>query len=170
MTRDISHLSGFTQWLQEYTNLLANKKSFFDRPAESDFGRKVYRWSRSISGRWAANKIGFNMRTPATNFIPLAQLSAEVSTPNIVKAAINVLTNPLSHNFTDTRIKSEFLAKRLYADDPLHKSNFQRINDVAFAAMRAVDGLSSRIVVEAKYLQNIKDGMTEVAAIENADR
>lgn len=54
-------LSNFVVELDEYTNLLANKKSFSDRNMERNVGRtRLYNLARWLEGRVAANMVAVN--------------------------------------------------------------------------------------------------------------
>ena len=67
-------LSNFVVELDEYTNLLANKKSFSDRNMERNVGRtRLYNLARWLEGRVAANMVAVNPASWLTNFIPLTQ-------------------------------------------------------------------------------------------------
>ena len=50
-------LSKFVVDLEEYTNLLAGKKSKRDRPIEDDWDRKFYNFAKSFENRIAANMV-----------------------------------------------------------------------------------------------------------------
>ena len=66
--------SAFVQELEEYTNILANKKSRGDRGMERSVGRgRLYNFAKNLENRVAANMVGLNIGSWLTNFIPLAQ-------------------------------------------------------------------------------------------------
>lgn len=79
-------LSGFAAWLDEYTNLLANKKSKLDRGVESVLGRGFYNAMNWLESRAAANMVAMNPGSWLTNFIPLTQAWGYVSTGDMVQA------------------------------------------------------------------------------------
>lgn len=55
-------LSNFVVDLDEYTNLLANKKSRADRDMEQRLGRRAYNVVRALESRVAANMVAINPR------------------------------------------------------------------------------------------------------------
>lgn len=66
-------LNHFVVALDEYTNLLANKKSRGDRDMEYEWGRKSYRLAKWFESRVAANMVAVNPASWLTNFVPLTQ-------------------------------------------------------------------------------------------------
>ena len=66
-------LSNFVVELEEYTNLLANKKSRADRNMEQALGRNMYNLVKGLESRVAANMVAINPASWLTNFIPLTQ-------------------------------------------------------------------------------------------------
>ena len=66
-------LSNFVVELDEYTNLLANKKSRADRTMEQNLGRDMYNLVKALEGRVAANMVAINPASWLTNFIPITQ-------------------------------------------------------------------------------------------------
>lgn len=53
-------LSNFAVELEEYTNLLANKKSRADRNMEQALGRRMYNLMKALESRVAANMVAIN--------------------------------------------------------------------------------------------------------------
>lgn len=66
-------LSNYVVDLEEYTNILANKKSRADRNMEQALGRDMYNLVKSVEGRIAANMVAINPASWLTNLIPLTQ-------------------------------------------------------------------------------------------------
>ena len=111
-------LSNFVVEVDEYTNLLANKKSRRDRTTESDWGRKSYVLLKWLESRVGANMIAGNVTSALTNFIPLTQASAQLSK----KAMLQGMWDTLASYKTDDGIidRSAFLTNRR-GSEPLVK-------------------------------------------------
>ena len=76
-------LSNYVNNIEEYTNLLANKRSAADRGIEFFAGRDFYNFSKALENRVAANMVAVNPGSWLTNFIPISQAWAEVSAGDI---------------------------------------------------------------------------------------
>lgn len=153
--------------LREYTNLLANKKSQFDRNSESFFARKMYSTVDAIEKRFGANSVGLNISSALTNFIPITQASSEINGINMTKAlAATIKSEIRDDGFVN---KSTFLTNRLKQSDKLYKTKLEKISDKANILFDGIDSFTSNVIVRGKYYQNISKGMSEQAAIDNAD-
>lgn len=162
-----SHLSNFVQELSEYTNLLAGKKSRFDRWMEYAVGRGAYRVMSQIENRVAANMVALNPGSWLTNFLPVAQVAAEVGQGNMLRAARDVAKNWWHDDgFTD---RSDFLTNR-GGSTMLSRSKLQKASDFLSKPMQMIDDFASSMVTRAYYYKNLQDGMGEVEAIQTADR
>ena len=163
-----SHLSNFVVNLRNYTDNLAGKKSISDRDWEQKIGRQVYGTMKAIEGRVAANMVGVNPGSWITNVIPITQLTGEVSTGNIARALAWEMDAALGNERADFRNDSTFLTNR-YGVDQLSKTLGRKVSDAAGAPMELIDHFTADVVVRAKYLQNLQDGMEHSEAIRNAD-
>lgn len=162
-----SHLSNFVQELSEYTNLLAGKKSRFDRWMEYAVGRGAYRVMSQIENRVAANMVALNLGSWLTNFLPVAQVAAEVGQGNMLRAARDVAKNWWHDDgFTN---RSDFLTNR-GGSTMLSRSKLQKASDFLSKPMQMIDDFASSMVTRAYYYKNLQDGMGEVEAIQTADR
>lgn len=159
-------LSNFVNELDEYTNLLANKKSKLDRGAEAFLGRKFYNTAKWAENRIAANMVGGNLSSALTNTIPVQMGMAEVGEINIIKAHLQMIASRTSDDGFVAR--SAFLTSRR-GSDPLARSWSETIAYWAGKPMEWADDYASEVLVRARYNQNIKKGLSEKAAIEEAD-
>ena len=179
-------LSNFVVELEEYTNLLANKKSRHDRSVETDAGRAVYNLVKTLEGRVAANMVSINPASWLTNFIPLAQGNATLGRGRLLKGMWDTLR---SYKENDGFVEqSTFLTNRR-GSDPLVKSwqkgempsgGVQRavrqigeavgkFGDIAPQGMELIDNFVSDSLVRARYEQNLAKGMSETTAMDEAD-
>lgn len=162
-----SHLSRFVQNLNEYTNLLAGKKSKLDRGVESQAGRGFYKAMQKINSRVAANMVGVNFGSWLTNALPAAQVAAEAGVGNTLRAARDVVMNVWHDDGFVGR--SDFLSSRR-GSQMLSRTKLQKISDAAGLPMEMIDGFASQIVTRAFYHMNRRSGMGEIEATQAADR
>lgn len=163
--REKTQLSNFVSWLRDYTNIIANKKSSSDRSWEKSVGRNVYNTMTNIESKIASNTIGGNLSVSLTNIAPLFQATAETNYGNMVIGMLETMKSTIKKdNFT-----SDFLIRRRGAER-LSKTFTESISDIAGKPMQFIDNFVSESVVRAMYRQNIRKGMNEIDAIENADK
>ena len=162
-----SHLSNFVQELNEYTNLLAGKKSGSDRPVEKDFGRVIYQTMNNLESRVAANMVAVNPGSWLTNFIPIMQAVGESSPRSLLQAGFDTIkAMARDDGFAD---QSVFLTNRR-GSEPLSMTGLQRLSRKLSSPMQIIDDFTSNVVTRAKYMDNVRAGMDQVSALENADR
>ena len=160
-------LGNFATELRNYTNNLANKKSFHDRSMEQTLGRDTYSIMNNISSRVSANMVGANISSALTNFIPITQAWSQVSTKNLMKGiAQSIKASIKDDGFANNSV---YLTNRTKQADRLYKTTIDKINDKLGVPFEAVDSFTSNTIVRAKYLDNLEKGMSERAAMENAD-
>lgn len=173
------HLSNFVVWLDEYTNILAGKKSRGDREAEYQMGREIYDISKALEGRIASNMIGYNLSTPVMNLVPMFQAVADVPPQDILSSFVQTgLAAAKGDSFISDN--SDFLTNR-FGVDSVYKKNyglftsenvkdaFAKISDGGGLLMEFVDRIAAESLVRARYEQNIKKGMDKVSAFSEAD-
>lgn len=159
-------MGGYVSNLHEYINNLAGKKARADRGWEEMIGRQMYTVAKNVEGRVAANMIAMNPGSWITNFIPITQVSGEVSTANLIKAMRDTVKSAVKDDgFTDGSV---FLTNR-EGTQFLDRTLTRKISDIAGMPMEAIDHFASNVVTRAKYLQNIQDGMGLQEAFDNAD-
>lgn len=159
-------LSNYVNNIEEYTNLLANKRSAADRGIEFFAGRDFYNFSKALENRVAANMVAVNPGSWLTNFIPISQAWAEVSAGDILTSMRDTLSAMVKDD--GFRTKSDFLTNRM-GSDPLVLSWTQDASKVLTRPMEWIDMFTSETVVRARYNSNLKLGMSETAAMEEAD-
>lgn len=159
-------LSNYVNNIEEYTNLLANKRSTMDRGVEELIGRDIYNFSIALENRVAANMVAVNPGSWLTNFIPISQAWAEVSAGDILTSMRDTLSAMVKDD--GFRTKSDFLTNRM-GSDPLVLSWTQDASKILTKPMEWIDMFTSETVVRARYNSNLKLGMSEPAAMEEAD-
>lgn len=160
-------LSNFVAELDEYTNLLAGKKSQLDRSMEKMLGRKFYNVCKAFESRVGANMVAANIGSALTNFIPLTQAWSQVSSADMLHGMWQTLQNYKTADGLDAA--STFIHNRS-GYGRLAMSTMDKVSEKAAFLMEAVDGFTTGSVVRARYLQNLRLGMSEVNAMQEADQ
>lgn len=161
-------LHNFVQDLQDGTNALANKKSDLDRTVEKLANRKVYSTMTNISNRVTGNMVAGSVSSALTNFIPITQSWMQVSPVRSLQAMGETIR---SIRKDDGMIrKSDYLTNRLRAEENLYKTGWDKTSKFVGLMMEGVDSFTSQVVWRSKYIDNISKGMSENAAIKNADQ
>lgn len=160
-------LSNFVDELDEYTNLLAGKKSRLDRGMERFFNRKVYNVLKKFHSRVAANMVAANVGSALTNFIPIAQAAAQTGAWNMVVGMRATLKN--YWNADGLSAASVFINNRS-GYGRLAESTMDKVSEKAGILMEIVDRFTTGSVVRARYYQNLQRGMSETSAMQEADQ
>jgi hypothetical protein len=159
-------LSSWAANLDEYTNLLAGKKSELDRPIEQMTRRDMYRLLNKWQGRVAANMVAVNPASWLTNFGVIQQAAAQLNEDSLMKARAQAAANTFRNDGFEER--SDFLTSR--------RGSSMLVNgwvDNASAAlskpMEVIDMYSANVIVRARYMDNLRRGMSEEFAMQEAD-
>jgi hypothetical protein len=159
-------LSNFAVELDEYINLLANKKSKYDRSMEHLGGRKLYNFMRAWQNRVAANMVAVNPASWLTNFGVITQAGAQLKTISVLKGMWQTLANiKTSDGLVEA---SDFLTNRA-GSDPLVRTWQQSASAFLSTPMEWIDQFSAGTIVRARYMENIERGMSEETAMREAD-
>lgn len=166
-------LQNYVQNLDEYANLLAGKKSKLDRAAEALLGRKFYKAVTGISNRVSGNMVAGNIGSALTNIIPITQGLGRTRTTSQLKGLGEALLYMKNGEMDELTRKSAFLATR-GGTERTYKNWLQRLetkggNLNPLQWMEAADTFATQAVWRARYYDNLKDGMGELAAIREAD-
>lgn len=159
-------LSRFVVELDEYTNLLANKKSRKDRDMEHDAGRRMYNIVKWFEGRVAANMVAVNPASWLTNFVPLTQGWGAVKTKFMLEGMWDTLK---ACKEDDGMVgMSSFLTNRR-GSDPIVRTWQQSASAKLSTPMEYIDCFTADSLVRARFKQNQAAGLSEAASIEEAD-
>ena len=159
-------LSNFAAELDEYTNLLANKKSRSDRNMEQMFGRKSYNLVKALESRVAANMVAINPASWLTNFIPLTQGNASLGRTDLLHGMLDALRSyKESDGFVE---RSTFLTNRR-GSDPIIQAWSRGLSQKMALPMEYIDHFTADSLVRARYRQDIRRGMSEEDAMQEAD-
>lgn len=159
-------LSNFVNELDEYTNLLANKKSKLDRSMEAMIGRRAYTIMKNFESRVGANMVAGNLASAFTNFVPLVQAWGQIDSGTLLHGMWDTLKAYKNDDgFVD---QSTFLTNRR-GSDPIIQTWTQKASKVAGTPMEYIDNFTSDSIVRARFRQNLRRGMSETLAMEEAD-
>ena len=159
-------LSNWVVNLDEYTNILAGKKSMADRNLEQALGRDMYNVVKAVESRVAANMVAINVGSWLTNFIPITQGYALLGTKDLLVGMQQTLA---AIKESDGMVEaSAFLTNRI-GSDPLVQTWAQKASATLSSPMSWIDNFTAETLVRARYNQNIRNGMSEAAAMEDAD-
>lgn len=160
-------LSNFVDELDEYTNLLAGKKSRLDRGMEKLMGRKFYNVMKKFESRVGANMVAANVGSALTNFIPITQAWSQVSTADVLRGMWDTLKNYKTADGLDSA--STFINNRS-GYRRLAMSTMDKVSAGAGRMMESIDTFTTGSVVRARYYQNLRRGMSEMSAMQEADQ
>lgn len=160
-------LSNFVDELDEYTNLLAGKKSRRDRGMEKTFGRQFYNVMKKFESRVGANMVAANVGSALTNFIPITQAWSQVSTADVLRGMWDTLKNYKTADGLDSA--STFINNRS-GYGRLAMSTMDKVSAGAGWMMESIDTFTTGSVVRARYYQNLRRGMSEMSAMQEADQ
>lgn len=160
-------LSNFVDELDEYTNLLAGKKSRLDRGVEKLMWRKFYNIMKKFESRVGANMVAANVGSALTNFIPITQAWSQVSTTDVLRGMWDTLKNYKTADGLDSA--STFINNRS-GYGRLAMSTMDKVSAGAGWMMESIDTFTTGSVVRARYYQNLRRGMSEMSAMQEADQ
>lgn len=161
-----TRMSKFVQELEEYTNILAGKKSTLDRNMEKLIGRKMYDFAKALNNRVAANMVAVNPGSWITNFAPIVQMASQTNPVTMANAIKDTVYSYVKNDgFVD---ESTFLTNRR-GSNPLVVDNIEKLSNALTAPMQWIDNFTSDTVVRARYYDNVKRGMSHQDALDEAD-
>ncbi len=159
-------LSNFVVNLEEWTNIIAGKKSILDRQFEQLLGRSMYQNMKRLEQRIAANQVSLNPGSWLTNFVPLTQAGSVLTQKQLLNAMWDTVKNyKQSDGF---RERSDFLTNR-FGSENLVQTKADKLAKTLGKPMEIIDGFTAESIVRARYAQNIKKGLTESDAMSEAD-
>lgn len=165
----LAKLPNFVANLKEYGNLLAGKKSTFDRAFESVFGRPFYGVADFLKRRTSANMIAGNISSALMNFAPFAQSMSQINKIDSLKGMFESVVSCLNKDpLTIDGISSKFL-KRRYPDPKLINDWVAQASSAASKPFQLVDFFAAKSIVAAKYYEGLRIGLTPEEAMQRAD-
>lgn len=160
-------LRNFVVELEEYTNLLAGKRSMHDRAAEQYMGRGMYNLVKKFESRVAANMVSINPGSWLTNFSPLVQGGATMKQQDILLAMLDTIK--AAKNDDGFRTRSDFLTNRFADGSLVEQTTGQKLSETLGKPMELIDRFTSETLVRARYSQNKRKGLSDTDAMHEAD-
>jgi len=159
-------LSNFVVNLEEWTNIIAGKKSILDRQFEQLLGRSMYQNMKKLEQRIAANQVSLNPGSWLTNFVPLTQAGSVLTQKQLLNAMWDTVKNTKQSD--GFRERSDFLTNR-FGSESLVQTKADKFAKVLGTPMDFIDGITAETIVRARYAQNIAKGLAEADAMSEAD-
>ncbi|MBQ7076501.1 MAG: hypothetical protein IJM94_06845, partial [Clostridia bacterium] len=164
---DLAKHNEFINWLVEYTNTVANKKSFLDRPLEKLSGRsRLYRFVSWWSKNSIVNMVLYNVSSALSNTVALQQAFSELNFRKFGRGMWDTLKNMKNNDgFAD---RSDFLTNRKGAF-AAGKTKLQKFGEAA-NLMEHTDLFVCQAIVRARYYENMQvRKMSDAEALAEAD-
>lgn len=164
-----AHLSTFAKFLNEQANVLAGKTSLIDRGLEGIIGRRGIQTLDTINTQVAKNMVGFNVSSAMTNFVGAVQGFAKANKFDAVKAFAQTTSNKINSIFgkSDGFAENDPTIIRRKGAEKFYRTPVEKVSDVGYTLMSAVDDVTSEFLIRAKYNELTRKGMnSEKAHIE----
>lgn len=157
----------FVSVLDDYTNKLAGKQTKVDRVFEDKFGRNFLNLGNKLSAIFGQSTIVGNLSSALNQTAQIPMLAAEVGAGNVAEAVRDIVTGETKADGWEGA--SDFLTGKRGIDQLTETKGLGKVMDVAAIPFEAVDDVASRVIVRAKYLQEVKKGATHEKAMRAAD-
>ena len=157
----------FVSVLDDYTNKLAGKRTTGDRTIEHEVGRTALNIGNKLTKIFGESTIVGNLSSALNQTAQIPMLTAEVGVGNVAEAVRDIVTGETKADGWEGA--SDFLTGKRGIDQLTETNGLGKVMDVAAIPFVAVDDVASRVIVRAKYLQEVKNGATHEKAMRAAD-
>lgn len=157
----------FVSVLDDYTNKLAGKRTTGDRTTEHEVGRTALNIGNKLTKIFGESTIVGNLSSALNQTAQIPMLTAEVGARNVAEAVRDIATGETKVDGWEGA--SNFLTGKRGIDQLTETKGLGKVMDVAAIPFAAVDDVASRVIVRAKYLQEVKNGATYEEAMRAAD-
>lgn len=157
----------FVSVLDDYTNKLAGKRTTGDRTIEHEVGRTALNIGNKLTKIFGESTIVCNLSSALNQTAQIPMLTAEVGVGNVAEAVRDIVTGETKADGWEGA--SDFLTGKRGIDQLTETKGLGKVMDVAAIPFEAVDDVASRVIVRAKYLQEVKNGATHEEAMRAAD-
>lgn len=157
----------FVSVLDDYTNKLAGKRTTGDRTIEHEVGRTALNIGNKLTKIFGESTIVGNLSSALNQTAQIPMLTAEVGVGNVAEAVRDIATGKTKADGWEGA--SDFLTGKRGIDQLTENEGLGKVMDVATIPFEAVDDVASRVIVRAKYLQEVKSGATHEEAMRAAD-
>lgn len=163
----ITKYGQFVSVLDDYTNKLAGKRTTGDRTIEHEVGRTALNIGNKLTKIFGESTIVGNLSSALNQTAQIPMLTAEVGVGNVAEAVRDIVTGETKADGWEGA--SDFLTGKRGIDQLTETKGLGKVMDVAAIPFAAVDDVASRVIVRAKYLQEVKNGATYEEAMRAAD-
>lgn len=157
----------FVSVLDDYTNKLAGKRTTGDRTIEHEVGRTALNIGNKLTKIFGESTIVGNLSSALNQTAQIPMLTAEVGVGNVAEAVRDIVTGETKADGWEGA--SDFLTGKRGIDQLTETKGLGKVMDVAAIPFEVVDDVASRVIVRAKYLQEVKNGATREEAMRAAD-
>ena len=157
----------FVSVLDDYTNKLAGKRTTGDRTIEHEVGRTALNIGNKLTKIFGESTIVGNLSSALNQTAQIPMLTAEVGARNVAEAVRDIVTGETKTDGWEGA--SDFLTGKRGIDQLTETKGLGKVMDVAAIPFEVVDDVASRVIVRAKYLQEVKSGATHEEAMRAAD-
>lgn len=157
----------FVSVLDDYTNKLAGKRTTGDRTIEHEVGRTALNIGNKLTKIFGESTIVGNLSSALNQTAQIPMLTAEVGVGNVAEAVRDIVTGETKADGWEGA--SDFLTGKRGIDQLTETKGLGKVMDVAAIPFEVVDDVASRVIVRAKYLQEVKNGATYEEAMRAAD-
>lgn len=157
----------FVSVLDDYTNKLAGKRTTGDRTTEHEVGRTALNIGNKLTKIFGESTIVGNLSSALNQTAQIPMLTAEVGAGNVAEAVRDIVTGETKVDGWEGA--SDFLTGKRGIDQLTETKGLGKVMDVAAIPFEVVDDVASRVIVRAKYLQEVKNGATYEEAMRAAD-
>ena len=157
----------FVSVLDDYTNKLAGKRTTGDRTIEHEVGRTALNIGNKLTKIFGESTIVGNLSSALNQTAQIPMLTAEVGVGNVAEAVRDIVTGETKADGWEGA--SDFLTGKRGIDQLTETKGLGKVMDVAAIPFEVVDDVASRVIVRAKYLQEVKSGATNEEAMRAAD-
>lgn len=162
----MTKFGNYVSVLDDYTNILAGKQAKVDRAIESLFGRSVLNVGKNIQNAFSRAAVMGNLSSAINQTVQLPQLVTELGSDVTARAVADVATGKTA-DFTK---QSAFLTGKQGIRSIAEKTKSDKFFDAAAKPFEIVDDFASRVIVRAKYLEQIEAGADHDSAMKTADQ
>lgn len=163
--------SALVNWLHNYANLLANKKSDLDRGIEGALGREAYTISDKLTKWFGAASVAGNISSALSNTISLLSSIPSLQHTQLPKAMKDTILSNMPGNQGDGFAeKIPVLARRFGRYDAITTDTVQnKAKHVGSTLLgftfKAIDRFAVETAARAKYQELMSKGYAEADAI-----
>ncbi len=167
-----SHLSTFAKFLNEEANILAGKTALIDRGLEGVIGRRGITFLNELNKQVGSNQVGYNLSSPLTNFVSVAQAFAKTQKRDFIKAFGQTIASRIGRfsGGGDSFAEESPVMIRRKGADRFYRTPWQKISDAGYAMMSVTDSISTELIARTKYNEFTRKGVDSQRAHYETDK